>query len=59
MAVTLRDFGARAWQVRLTAPLLAEAVLAADREVAEGKVVVEPTQATDADEPASTPTETP
>ncbi len=59
MAMTLRDFGARAWQVRLTAPLLAEAVLAADREVAEGKVVVEPTQATDADEPASTPTETP
>ena len=30
ISVALRDMGARAWQVRLTAPLLADAVLAAD-----------------------------
>ncbi len=30
ISVLLRDMGARAWQVRLTAPLLADAVLAAD-----------------------------
>jgi ribonuclease D len=32
ISVALRDLGARAWQVRLTAPLLADAVLAADAE---------------------------
>ena len=36
VAVALRDMGARAWQVRLTAPLLASAVLQADREAAAG-----------------------
>jgi ribonuclease D len=36
ISVTLRDLGARAWQVRITAPILADAVLAADREAAEG-----------------------
>jgi ribonuclease D len=30
ISVALRDLGARAWQVRLTAPLLADAVLGAD-----------------------------
>ena len=30
ISVALRDFGARAWQVRLTAPILAEAVVAAE-----------------------------
>jgi ribonuclease D len=30
ISVTLRDLGARAWQVRLVAPVVAEAVLAAD-----------------------------
>jgi ribonuclease D len=32
ISVSLRDLGARAWQVRLSAPLLADAVVAADEE---------------------------
>jgi ribonuclease D len=32
ISVALRDLGARAWQVRLTAPLLADAVIQADAE---------------------------
>jgi len=35
ISVALRDMGARAWQVRLTAPLLADAVLAADETATE------------------------
>ena len=35
ISVALRDMGARAWQVRLTAPLLADAVLAADEAATE------------------------
>jgi ribonuclease D len=35
ISVGLRDMGARAWQVRLTAPLLADAVLAADEAAPE------------------------
>jgi ribonuclease D len=35
ISVALRDMGARAWQVRLTAPLLADAVLAADQAAME------------------------
>jgi ribonuclease D len=35
ISVALRDMGARAWQVRLTAPLLADAVLAADEAAME------------------------
>jgi ribonuclease D len=48
IAMALRDLGARAWQVRLTAPLLASAVLRADREAAAGEMP-----------PLPTPTETP
>jgi ribonuclease D len=35
VSVALRDLGARAWQVRLVAPLIADAVLAADAEESE------------------------
>jgi ribonuclease D len=38
ISVALRDMGARAWQVRLTAPLLADAVLAADEAPTEPAV---------------------
>jgi ribonuclease D len=36
ISVALRDLGARAWQVRLTAPIVAEAVLVADSESEAG-----------------------
>ena len=36
VSMALRELGARAWQVRLTAPIIADAVLTADREAAEG-----------------------
>ncbi len=36
MSMALRELGARAWQIRMTAPLLAQAVLTAEREAAEG-----------------------
>jgi ribonuclease D len=36
MSMVLRDLGARAWQVRLTAPLVAEAVVTAEQEAAAG-----------------------
>jgi ribonuclease D len=35
ISVALRDLGARAWQVRLVAPVIADAVLAADAETPE------------------------
>ena len=35
ISVALRDLGARAWQVRLIAPVIADAVLAADAEAPE------------------------
>jgi ribonuclease D len=34
ISVALRDFGARAWQVRIVAPLVVDAILTADREAA-------------------------
>ena len=35
MSVALRELGARAWQVRLTAPLLAAAIIEAEQPVAD------------------------
>jgi ribonuclease D len=49
ISVALRDLGARAWQVRLTAPLLADAVIAADAE---------PLPVTDPDRDSGSQTET-
>jgi ribonuclease D len=57
ISMALRDMGARAWQVRLTAPLLASAVLAADREAAAGAVPVVGTTPTQT--PKQTPSESP
>jgi ribonuclease D len=47
ISVALRDLGARAWQVRLAAPLLAGAVLTAEREAAEGSLPTETTTPSD------------